>query len=57
MFIVHVYVSRHITAPPSVCVFDVIGALDVWIQNQKNKKTDIFFVLHSLVYMYFLYLD
>jgi len=31
-----------ITAPPSVCVPDVIGALSVWIQNQKtnNKKKD-----------------
>ena len=24
------------TAPPSVCVPDVIGALAVWIQNQKR---------------------
>ena len=28
----------HITAPPSVCVPDVIGALAVWIQTQKGKK-------------------
>jgi len=27
-----------ITAPPSVCVPDVIGALAVWIQNQKKRK-------------------
>jgi len=27
-----------ITAPPSVCVPDVIGALAMWIQNQKKKK-------------------
>jgi len=26
-----------IPAPPSVCVPDVIGALAVWIQNQKKK--------------------
>jgi len=26
-----------ITAPPSVCIPDVIGALVVWIQNQKKK--------------------
>jgi len=25
-----------ITTPPSVCVPDVIGALTVWIQNQKK---------------------
>ena len=30
-----------ITAPPSVCVPDVIGALAVWIQNQK-KVSDSF---------------
>jgi len=28
--------SYLITAPPSVCVSDVIGALDVWIQNPKK---------------------
>ena len=27
-----------ITAPPSVCVPDVIGALAVWIQNQKSHN-------------------
>jgi hypothetical protein len=27
-----------ITAPPSVCVPDVIGVLAVWIQNQKKKS-------------------
>ena len=27
-----------ITAPPSVCVPHVIGALAVWIQNPKKKK-------------------
>ena len=27
-----------ITAPPSVCVSAVLGALAVWIQNQKKKK-------------------
>jgi len=27
-----------ITAPPSVCVPDVIGVLAVWIQKIKNKK-------------------
>jgi len=26
-----------ITAPPSVCVPDVLGVLAVWIQTQKNK--------------------
>jgi len=26
-----------ITAPPSVCVSAVLGALAVWIQNQKKK--------------------
>jgi len=26
-----------ITAPPSVCVPDVLGAIAVWIQNQKIK--------------------
>jgi len=29
-----------ITAPQSVCVPDVIGALAVWIQNQKKCFTD-----------------
>jgi len=29
-----------ITAPPSVCVLDVIGALAVWIQKQKTKRMD-----------------
>jgi len=27
-----------ITAPPSMCVPDVIGALAVWIQHQKKKE-------------------
>ena len=27
-----------ITAPPSVCVPDAIGALAVWIQRQKKPK-------------------
>jgi len=27
-----------ITAPPSVCVPDVIGELAVWIQSQKTEK-------------------
>jgi len=27
-----------ITAPPSVCVPDVIGAQAVWIQNQKKRQ-------------------
>jgi len=27
-----------ITAPPSLCVPDVIGVLAVWIQNHKPKK-------------------
>jgi len=27
-----------ITAPPSICVPAVLGALDVWIQNQKKKR-------------------
>jgi len=27
-----------ITAPPSVCAPDAIGALAVWIQNQKKYK-------------------
>jgi len=26
-----------ITAPPSVCVLDVIGVLAVWISNQEKK--------------------
>ena len=30
-----------ITAPPSVCVPDVISALAVWIQNQKKSKTEL----------------
>jgi len=30
-----------ITAPPSVCVPDVIGALAVWIQNQKKQNGGI----------------
>jgi len=30
-----------ITAPPSVCVPDVIGALTVWIQNQARSKITI----------------
>jgi len=30
-----------ITAPPSVCVPDVIGALAVWIQQQNKKKSEI----------------
>jgi len=29
-----------ITAPPSVCVSVVLGALPVWIQNQKKTKRD-----------------
>jgi len=29
-----------VTAPPSVCVPDVIGVLTVWIQNQKNQKSE-----------------
>jgi len=28
------------TAPPSLCVPDVIGVLVVWIQNPKKKKRD-----------------
>jgi len=37
-----------ITAPPSVCVPDVLGVVAVWIQNQtkKGKKKDA--VNHSL---------
>jgi len=31
-----------ITAPPSVCVPDVIGVLAVWIQNQKKRVTLLF---------------
>jgi len=32
-----------ITAPPSVCISDVIGALAVWIQNKtkKSKKANM----------------
>jgi len=30
-----------ITAPPSVCVPVVLGALAVWIQNQKNRSVVI----------------
>jgi len=29
----------HITAPPSVCVPDVLGVLGVWIQKPNKKKT------------------
>jgi len=29
-----------ITAPPSVCVPDVIGVLAVWIQKQNKKVSD-----------------
>jgi len=29
-----------ITAPPSVCVPDVIGALAVWTQQQQRKKRE-----------------
>jgi len=29
-----------ITAPPSVCVPDVIDALAVWIENPKKKKNE-----------------
>jgi len=32
-----------ITAPLSVCVPNVIGALAVWIQNQKKNATCVFF--------------
>ena len=28
----------HIAAPESMCVSDAIGALTVWIQNQKKKR-------------------
>jgi len=28
-----------ITAPPSVCVPDLIGALAMWIQQPKKEKT------------------
>jgi len=28
-----------ITAPPSVCIPDVIGALAVWVQNQQKRKS------------------
>ena len=28
-----------ITAPPSVCVPDVIGVLAVWIQKQNKKRS------------------
>jgi len=30
-----------ITAPPSVCVPAVLGALTVWIQNQKKEKKNV----------------
>jgi len=30
-----------ITAPPSVCVSAVLGALAVWIQNQKKKSINV----------------
>jgi len=36
----HALLGYLITAPPSVCVPDVIGALAVWIQNPKNKVTN-----------------
>jgi len=30
-----------ITAPPSVCVLAVLGALAVWIQNPKKKQKNV----------------
>ena len=36
-----------ITAPPSVCVPDVLGALPVWIQNPKKKT-----ILDICIYIY-----
>jgi len=30
-----------VTAPPSVCVPDVIGVLAVWISNQKKKISNL----------------
>jgi len=30
-----------ITAPPSVCVPEIIGVLAVWISNQKKKKCPV----------------
>jgi len=38
------------TAPPSVCVPDVIGALAVWIQNQNQKiKIHICMYIHTKI--------
>jgi len=40
-----------ITAPPSVCVPDVLGALPVWIQNQKNIHIfDIYIYIYTSFY-------
>ena len=40
----------HITAPPSVCVPDVIGVLVVWISNQ-NKKKDLELIKYTVKYV------
>jgi len=39
-----------ITAPPSVCVPDVIGVLAVWIQKQNKKKLHL--ATLCVIYMY-----
>jgi len=36
-----------ITAPPSVCVSTVLGALGVWIQNQKKTRNEQVVTGHS----------
>jgi len=40
-----------ITAPPSVCVSDVIGALAVWIQKQKTIYIYIYTYTYILIYL------
>jgi len=41
-----------ITAPPSVCVPDVLGAIAVWIQNQKIKYK----MMCMMFYVFFIWL-
>jgi len=40
-----------VTAPPSVCVPDVIGVLAVWIQNQQKKKLPSLGACRVLIYL------
>ena len=43
----HALPGNLITARPPVCVPDVIGALAVWIQNQKKKSSWNYFAMFS----------